>query len=389
MEYVFNVHNSKYISMTPRFINIILIKSGLIILTLLTGCQGDMETDYHESEKLPQRIEPATIELKKTFVLNNDKDQLKSLYGGIRPNVDAEKLYGVDFASFRPFFMDLKTSSATFLNERGSGPQELFRPVQVTIKNKNELFIYDNGLNHIAHFKDGEIIKKKDGYLRESVADRRPYGLYWNNHIVSTIEDLSPVAALEFDKIKPILIYNIDSTEMRKAGSYSPTADRLDHTYKWAHIALDKKRDLIYYVFETDYTVMAYNLNSDETFVAATLKPENFRVKTIASEKRDIPVTRDVMIKLGLDRTHVQGIDIIDDKLIVVWGNGLEAYYQSRSGRVAANMEIFGIIYDLPDFNHALTVTLPSIYLGVYDNYIMLEENDDILDYTIGFYELR
>lgn len=326
--------------------------------------------------------------LHKSITINNEKDQLQSIMGGLQPDTISKRLYGIDLRAFRPFYIDLETSSANYLVERGAGPNELMRPIQVTVKNENEIFIYDNGLAQIAHFENDEIIGKSVGYFKEGLTERDVYGKYWNNHILATIVNPVVINNHEFDKIEPVVKYNLHDSSMMTIGQYSPTADRMDHVYKWAHITVDKKRDVLYYVYHTDYTIMGHNLSTGEDFVASALKPEKFRVRTIPSEVRDTPVNRNEMIRRGLDRTHVQGIDIIDDKLVVVWGNGLEEYFQSRSSRTAENMEIFGIVYDLPDFNRAQTFSLDKVFIGVYDRFILLEANDDILEYTIDFYEI-
>lgn len=371
-----------------KFLNII-SKPGYILLAFLIGCTHQSENKIDYLLIIPEVVEVGHLVYKKSVTINNEVVQLQSTAGRLQSDTLSKRLYGIDIRAFRPFYVDLETSSSHYLVKRGAGPNELMRPLQITVKNEHEIFIYDNGLAQIAHFENDEIIRKTVGYLKNNLSERDLYGKYWNNHILATIENPSVVNSLEFDKIEPIVKYNLDDASMNTIGMYSPTADRMDHVYKWVHIALDKKRDMLYYVYHTDYTIMGYNLNTGENFVASTLKPEKFRVRSMPSEVRDTPVSREEMIKRGLDRTHVQGIDIFDDKLIVVWGNGLEDYYQSRSLRTADNMEIFGLVYDLPDLNRAHTISMNQIFIGMYGRYILLEANDDIVEYTIDFYEFK
>lgn len=89
----------------------------------------------------------------------------------------------------------------------------------------------------------------------------------------------------------------------------------------------------------------------------------------------------------GLDGSTIVGIGTIENQLITVWQNYTEAYYDD--GQDPKDLEFFGVIYDLPHLDNSREFSLPGKFLGTYKNKLMVEENDDPLEYKIGYYEFE
>jgi hypothetical protein len=93
--------------------------------------------------------------------------------------------------------------------------------------------------------------------------------------------------------------------------------------------------------------------------------------------------TNNEIIRAGLDQSMLTSLEIIDNKLIAVWQNFTRDYYKDRH---PDNIDYFGVIYDLPAFQNPREFTPPGKVVGVYGNKLMILENDDPLEFTIGFY---
>ncbi|MEX1122357.1 MAG: hypothetical protein WED82_09500, partial [Balneolales bacterium] len=162
-----------------------------------------------------------------------------------------------------------------------------------------------------------------------------------------------------------------------KHGILSPTLDNLDANEKYPVILLDEGSEVIYYVFETDYSVMKYDMVKDSSYAVSGYKPKNFRTRTITSGSPK---------EMGTESTWINGLGIIENQLIVVWQNPTEKYYDNEGD--PNGLITYGVIYDLPLLDNPREFSLPGTFLGTYKNNLMVEENDDPIEYTIGFYKI-
>ncbi|MEX0779014.1 MAG: hypothetical protein WD491_08985 [Balneolales bacterium] len=319
------------------------------------------------------------------ITINNSIDQAEHVQIGLQVFDDSHIAYGLDLRSHHLFKLSLESESLTFLSSVGRGPQELSFPIQLIMKSDTEFYVYDARQDMFAHFVNDEIIGKIPGYMEHNIWNRNSYGFYWNNHIITAIEDHEELQAMNIDQAKPLAFLNLDDNTLTKHGMMSPTIDKLDSYGKYPYIYFDDVSEIIYYAFRSDYTIMKYDIAKDTTFVASSYKPQKMRQRSIPVDRQSQP-TRESARMYGLDTTNINGMAIIEDQLVVVWFNYTDEFYDNNSDYTS--LDVYGVIYDLPNLDNPREFSLPGRFLGIYNNNLLVEENDDPINYTIGFYDV-
>ncbi|TVQ13947.1 MAG: hypothetical protein EA364_05265 [Balneolaceae bacterium] len=172
---------------------------------------------------------------------------------------------------------------------------------------------------------------------------------------------------------------------MTKHGIISPTIDRLDTEEKYPIIRLDTANSFIYYIFKSDYTILKLDLKNDTTYVVSDYMPSKFRKRSISVDQVSTLSLWDAARKLGTNSSNLFAIEFIESDLLVVWYNLTDEFYDTRDDW---NIDYYGVLFDLPDFRNPREFSLPGKLLGMYKNNLMILENDDPLQFTIGYYEL-
>ena len=353
------------------------IKGALILMLLLVfNCKES-------------KVEITQVQLLKEgeIVLNDNQDRVANIMEGLQVTENGHA-YGIDFITKLPFILSLKSGDVKFLSSKGRGPKELLQPVQLILKNDKELYVYDSALDKIAHFVNDEIVDKLPGYSRDNIWLRNSYGFYFNNHLITAFIDPTMINTdkLNYEEARSLAFYNLADSTTNKRGRLSPTLDKLDSYGKYPLMAMDDKEEVIYYVFSMDHTVMKYDIKRDSSWVVGTYKPEKIRTRSLKVDYRKAPTLQSAK-KYGLDITRLVGIEIIDDELLIVWQNAQPEFYDQRNSSNKLR-DYFGILYDLDDFNQVAELSLPGKFLGTYENTIMIEENENLDTYTIGFYKI-
>ncbi len=327
-------------------------------------------------------------ELKKVheIVINDNNDQVGNIMEGLQAVESKELLYGIDFIARRPFKISVKTGEVQYLSSKGKGPKELSLPSQVTVKNDDEFFIYDTTQDLYAHFINDEIIDKYPGLLEQRIWLRNTYGEFWNNYLITGIVDPEKINSMNFKEARALSFYNLETKTAELKGTLSPTIDKLDNAFKSSVIALDEVSESVFYAFLADYTVMKYDIKDDSTHVFSTYKPSKMRTRTLSVDYNRAP-TPESAKAYGLDNSGLIGLEVIEHKLVVIWQNATPEFYEERG---ASNLlkNYFGVIYDLEENEKPVEITLPGKLLGSYNNRLMVEEDDNLDNYTIGFYEI-
>lgn len=319
-------------------------------------------------------------------VIADSTNQLKSVWQSLQVVDTRKKAYGIDFRNRRVFVFCLESGDLAYIGGRGRGPREMLNPVQISVKNEHEIYVYDSSLDLLAHIIDDEISEKIPGFLIHEVWLRHTYGFFWNNHLITSIEDPASIQSMNFDDARPLAMLNLDEMRLSKHGRISPGLARYDTFDKYPLLAMDKNRDTIYYVFHDDYTVMRHSLTDDSSSVASLYKPQKMRIRSMSVDLNNPEIhSREFSNKLQLDRSVVVGLEVIEDNLVVVWQNATEQYLSNRH---PDHLDFFGVMYDLPHLSNPREFSLPGKLLGRYGNSLLIEENDDPVEYTIGFYEL-
>ena len=322
-------------------------------------------------------------------VINNSIDQPESIVKGMYGSTADSLVFGMDLRRKLPYRLDLSNGEFTFLGASGRGPQELTLPSQIAVKSNDELFVYDTALDQISHFTGNHIAEKKPGYLEQGIWLRHTRGFYRDGMLITSAKEPEHLNALRFDRARPIAIMNLETGEAALVGEFSPTLDKLDSFLKYPYLALDDESRFLYYVFNTDHTVMRYNLESDQTDVVSDIRPSTFRTRTLPFDHNNsYHFSMQYSRKLNMDLTRVVEVGIVNNFLVVVWSHANEgilesAYFDSQ------NYDHFGIAYSLPDFDRAWQFSLPGPLLGFWNDHLLIEENDDVMEYTIGFYNIR
>lgn len=303
--------------------------------------------------------------------------------------VDEESgyLYGVDLRARTAYRISLETGKATSLAPEGRGPRELSMPVQIA-KSENRIKIYDNSQNVIALHDDKSIIEKFPAYGEHSVWVRGYAGYVWNEKLITSIEDPEAVRELNFSEARPIGIFNYQENELEKVARFSPTVDKLDAEYKYPIIWFDSEEDVILYMLRTDHTLMEYDLATGEAKVIDGHKHPKYRVRSKAVGPGGSSSISAAM-ELGTSMSQVIGINRVDNRIIVIWQNLKEGYYESQGDDSFGNVDYFGVGYDLSEPGQVVEFELPGRFLGVYDHQLMIEENMGAAELVIGFYEFE
>lgn len=368
-------------STTPIYDNMKYDNHIMVLLILampflfLIGCSDE-----------PQRIVHGELKKAKHVVINDSLDQIANIMEGLQAVEGKGLLYGIDFRTRRPFKISVKTGDVEFLSSKGRGPKELSLPSQLTLKNEEEFFVYDTSQDKYAHFLNDEIVNKYPGLLEQRIWLRHTYGEYWRDYLITSVVEPEKVNRMDFDEARALSFYNIKEQKAELKAKLSPTIDHLDNAYKFPIIALDNESESVFYVFSTDFTVMKYDLNNDSTSVFSSYKSSQMRSRSLSVNHNQTP-SRESAKEFGLDISKLVGLEILDSKLVVVWQNGTEEYYE-EPGASNKLREYFGVVYDLNGQKSPIEINLPGKLLGSYNEQLLIEENDDLDAYTIGFYEI-
>jgi len=357
-----------------------------IKLTLLFGIFISLlSCNEHED----QTVNHADLVRTGGVIIDTDGDQPENIMEGIQVSEESGMAYGIDYRRQLPYKLSLKDGTFNFLSESGRGPEELSLPNQLFLDKENELriFVYDGAQDKVAFFESDEITEKTEGFLEENIWNRGTYGMYWNGHLISSMKEPERINALDFDNARPIVLMSIDDQSFKRVGEFSPTLDNMDSSQKYPYVALNQDEGHIYYVFRTDYTILRYNLKDGSNSVAADYRPEEMRKRTIPFDHDNAyHFTAQFSREFNLDLTRVAGIEIIGDQLVVVWRNANQSYYDNPV-YTAENYDNFGVVYNLPDLTNPREFSLPGKLLGSWGDRLLVEENEDVMEYTIGFYE--
>lgn len=355
----------------------LLITILFIFILIFAGC-GDVESDTDS------RKETVTLLLEEVIHLTGDAYQLTSIDEGLRTIDSSGAAYGIDFRSGRVYKISLDDGSVRFLTTKGRGPLEMDTPSQISIKSSNEFYVYDTSLDLISRFVDDHIVEKFPGWLRNNVWLRHTYGFYWNYHLVTAIEEPEAINSMNFDEARPIAMMNLDDYSVTLHGEMSPTIDKIDSANKNPIIALDAKREHVYYAFSSDYTIMRYCLNSGATEVASSFKHPEMRERSIEINSNQ-PPNWTTARTYGLDSSTHFFLEVLDDenKLISIWQNATEAFYETRD---PAHYEYFGLVYDLHDLSNPRPLEINGMPLSIFNNRLLILDFTEDLEFVIGVY---
>ncbi len=319
--------------------------------------------------------------------INVTDNALGEFLGEIVVDEENGYLYGVDLRARTAYRIALETGEATSLAPEGRGPHELSMPVQIAI-GENGIKIYDNSQNVIA-LHDGEAVVGKFPAYGEHGIWPRGYAAYeWQGELITAIEDHEHVRAMEFDEASPLAFLNYRDGELWKAGRFPSTIDEIDTENKYSLIYLDEEEGKVYYMLRTDYTLMKYDLYSEETNEVAGYRHEKYRERKQSRQSGQNGSVQAAMA-LGTSMSQVIGINRIGDKIIVVWQNYNEGFYENQGDDSPGNVDYFGVGYDLSEPGDVVEFELPGRFLGVYDNQLMIEENMGAAELVIGFYDFE
>lgn len=319
--------------------------------------------------------------------VNNTDNEIGEFSGELIVIEESGYLFGVDLRARTAYQISLETGEAKSLAPEGRGPHELSMPVQI-VKGENQIKIYDNSQDVIA-LHDGEAVVDKFPAYGEHGIWPRGYAAYeWQGELITAIEDHEHVRAMEFDKARPLALLNYRDGELRKTGSFSSTVDDIDAENKYPLIYLDEQEGWVYYMLRTDYTLMKFDLNSEETNEMASYRHKKYRERKQSRQSGRSGSVQAAMA-LGTSMSQVIGISRIGDKIIVVWQNYNEGFYENQGDDSPGNVDYFGVGYDLSDMNQVIEFDLPGRFLGVYRDQLLIEENMSNYELVIGFYEFE
>lgn len=319
--------------------------------------------------------------------VNNAGNKIGEFLGEFVVAEEDGYLFGVDLRARTAYRISLETGKAKSLAPEGRGPHELSMPVQVAMGESN-IKIYDNSQNVIALYDGESIAEKFPAYGEHSVWVRGIAGYVWNGKLITSIVDPEMVRELNFEEAAPIGIFDYRNNELEKAARFSPTIDELDAERKYPVIWLDSEEEVVWYMLETDHSLMTYDLNSGEADVFGGHKHSQYRVRSEAVSPGGSSSVADAM-QLGTGMSQVIGINRVGDRLIVAWQNFNEGFYESRGDDSPGNVDYFGVAYDMSDPDRVVEFVLPGRFLGVYDDYMLIEEGYNSEELRIGFYEFE
>lgn len=341
------------------------------------------------SEDMGSQTESAGLVRSGEVVINNSVDQPESIVKGIYGPKGDSLVFGMDLKRKLPYQLNLSNGDFRFLGASGRGPQELELASQIAVKSVDELYVYDTALDQISHFIGNRITEKKPGYLEQGIWLRHMRGHYRDGVLYTSAKEPEYLNALQFDQARPIAIMDLETGEAKLVGELSPSLDELDSFLKYPYLALDDGAGVLYYVFNTDYSVMRYDLESGRTERVSDIRPQAFRTRTMPFDHNNsYHFSMQYSRQLNLDLTRVMEVGIVNDFLVVVWRNANEGILESAY-HDPQNYDHFGIAYSLPDFARAWQFTLPGPLLGFWNDHLLIEENDDIMEFAIGFYQIQ
>jgi len=350
---------------------------GIAIFLFLISCSGDLEGDNREIDLVKSGL----------IAVSDELDQPELIREGLQVDDDSGMAYGIDFRRSLPFRLDLENGDFQFIGASGAGPDEFSQPLVVVLKSSEEVMVYDIALDRLVFVEGNEVTDELDGYADHGVWVRNTYGFYWNGYFIHSLKEPDKINSLDFNDARPIGFFNVADRDLLLKGEFSPTLDDLDPLQKYPMIAFDEEKEVLYYVFRSDYTVMEFDLNSDATTVTSTYKPDDMRTRTIPFDHDNAyHFSVEFSKQLNEDRTQLVGVDLLSDRLVVVHHNIQGEFLDDRDPELA---NYFGVVYDLPDLTNPREFTLPGKFLGTWGDKLLIEENDDPLEYTIGFYEFE
>jgi hypothetical protein len=358
-----------------------LLKSmGVLLLVFPFFFSCSEEQDAHSNSN---RID---LEITRELTINSKYDQISEILGGLQVSDDTGIAFGVDLRIQRAYSVNLESGDVRYLANRGKGPKELDDPVQLTMISSNELIVYDNALDQFAHIKDGEIIKKYQGTSDHNIWIRNYFGFYLDETLISAIEDPEYTRSRNYTEAKPLSLLDLQNDELKKAGRFSPTVKVMDSNGKYPVIYLDKKEELVYYVYLHDHNVMVYDLSTDDSGSVGSYIHSMFRERD-SSARNNQPGNLQAAKALGTSHSTVIGIEEVEDRLIIIWQNFNNGFYDNQGDYSSGNVDFFGVSYDLPGFSNPKEFTLNGRFFGVYKNQLIVEEQYGTPEIQLGFYE--
>lgn len=351
--------------------------AALFLFTLF-GCSD-------KNEIIRNYIEPTRTG---EVIIQNEPDQPEVIMEGLRVSVSGNA-YGIDFGKRLPYRLSLTDGRFEHLADNGRGPEELALPNQVYLVNDELQYINDQELDMITKIRNGEVVGKSEGFLSQNIWIRNTYGIYSDGKLITAVKDQHNVNDLNFDNAHAIYIWDMKRESGLLRGKFSSTLDQLDSFKKYPLIAVDDKAEYVYYVFKTDYSVFRLNIENGKIEAISRYRPEAHRERTIKFDHtNEYHFTVNFSREFSQHITNVTGIGYLGNRLVVVWHNANQNYIQNTYYD-AENYDHFGVVYDLPDLTNPREFTLPGKFLGTWGNRLLVEENDDIMEYTIGFYEFE
>lgn len=359
------------------------LKSKMVVLALLVTLSIVFHLGCSNSSDLSGgTIEPVKVD---EVVVQNEPHQPEVIMEGLQVT-DSGIAYGVDFRRGLPFRLSLIDGSFEHLGESGRGPEELTQPNQVYLVSGERQYVNDQALDMITEISDGQVSGKQEGFLAHNVWIRNTYGVYSDGKLISDLKDHQHVNELNFQEARAIYILDLESEEGEMMGKFSTTLDQLDAHKKYPFIEPDMSGDYLYYIFNTDYSVFRLNLINGDIEATSRYRPEQHRERTIEFDfNNNFHFTTTFSREFNMDLTNVSGIGVLEDQLVVVWYHANQNYYE-KPFYDSENFDYFGVVYDLPDLTNPREFSLPGKLLGVWNNRMLIQENDDVMEYTIGFY---
>jgi hypothetical protein len=346
---------------------------------LVTGCSENhgSETDRQVTVERVGGLE----------LVRPDMSGLGEFMGELVVKEEEGMAYGIDLRSRTAYRFSLTTGEVEILAPQGRGPGELSMPAQIINDLDGGIMIYDNPQDHIVAFDSGTIVFESAAYASHDVSARGYAAYAWEGSIISAIKD-PEVYAGNYDEVQPLAIFDYRKGELEKAGRFSSTADRLDSDSKYPILFVDQDNGKVLYLMRTDYTLLSYDMNSGLTTEVAGYKPPTFRDRTVEAEPGRAGSIAAAMA-LGTNRSYAIGLYRIDDRVMIVWQNFNEGFYENLGDYSAGSVDYFGVLYDLPGYDNPVEFRLPGRLLGVFRDQLLIEEDYGAPELKIGFYTFR
>ena len=360
---------------------------GKVILNVLLFVNCAIIVQACAKQDNTKSVTVVQLEKASELDINNTNYALGEFLGENIVDEENGYLYGVDLRARTAYRISLETGAATSLAPEGRGPHELSMPVQIA-KGDNRIKIYDNSQNVIALHDGKSIIEKYPAYGEHPVWVRGYAGYIWRENLITSIVEPGTVRELNFEEAAPVGIFDYQKNEIETVAHFSPTVDELDAEFKYPVIWLDPEEDVVWYMLRTDHTLMKYELESGETDVIAGHKPSKYRVRSKeVSPGGSSSIT--AAMELGTNMSQVIGINRVENRIIVVWQNLNDGYYENQGDDSPGSVDYFGVGYDFSDPGQVFEFDIPGRFLGVYRDQLLIEENMGAAELVIGFYEFE